>query len=314
MTMSAESAILHISPAEIGAPPLGRIARAPKIASARLKYVDHPSFDDPSVRNAILAPLADSTSDKLSAVSSLPPRLAPVPETEVATPFLSREQEAHLFRKMNYLKCRVNRLVELIDQGSASPAVLEEIERLKSEALAVKNRIVQTNLRLVIFVVKQRNSAQRDISDLVSEGNLALIQAVDHFDFARGNRFSTYATWAIRNALVSKARSDRRHHARPFGMYESSLVAVDPGIVELEDEGTQDRRRSTVRRWFARLGKREQWVLANRYGLGGAPERTLAQLARELGISKQRVSQIAAKAESKVRRIARCETLEALES
>ena len=68
-----------------------------------------------------------------------------------------------------------------------------------------------------------------------------------------------------------------------------------------------------MRRWFARLGNRERWILTNRYGLGAVPERTLAQIGRELGISKQRVSQIAARAESKLRNIARRETLEALE-
>ena len=68
-----------------------------------------------------------------------------------------------------------------------------------------------------------------------------------------------------------------------------------------------------VRRWFARLGKREQWILTSWYGLGGVAERNLAQIGRELGISKQRVSQIAARAEGKLRKIARRETLEALE-
>jgi RNA polymerase primary sigma factor len=180
-------------------------------------------------------------------------------------------------------------------------------------ALAGKNRIIETNLPLVMFVVKKHRIAGQEIAELVSEGNLAMIQAVDRFDFARGNRFSTYATWAIRNALISKARSDRRHRKRRFDFAERSRTAVDTNLAQVEDEAVEIRRRLTVRRWFAQLGDRERWILANRYGLGGGPERTLADLGRELAISKQRVSQLAARAENKLRKIACREALEALE-
>ena len=276
---------------------------------ARLGYVDHPSFDDPSARPAILAPLAGPTGAELSP----PLRLASLPNGEAKAPILSREQEAHLFRKMNYLKCRTERLSSQVNKERPSPLVLAEIERLKSEAQAVKNQIVEMNVPLVVFAVKKRIKAGQDLSELISEGNLALIHAVDRFDFTRGNRFSTYATWAIWNALASKAESDRRHRGRRFAAYEACLSAADPGLADFEKEAVQDRRRSLVRRWFADLGKRERWILTNRYGLSGAAERTLAQIGRDLGISKQRVSQLAARAESKLRKIARRETLEALE-
>jgi RNA polymerase primary sigma factor len=223
---------------------------------------------------------------------------------------LSREQEAHLFRKMNYLKCRADRLNEQVNAEGPSAVILAEIERLQSEAQAVKNRIVEMNLPLVIFVVKKSVRAGQELSELVSEGNLALIQAVDRFDFARGNRFSTYVTWAIRNALASRARSDHRHRGRSLARYEVSLLAPDPGVAEFEKEAVKDQRRSLVRRWFARLGKREQWILSSQYGLDGVAERSLAQLGREMGISKQRVSQIAVRARAKLRNLAQRETLE----
>jgi RNA polymerase primary sigma factor len=279
------------------------------MVGSRLRYVDHPSFDEPTAQSAILAPLADP-----AGVESSPHlRLVPLPNGQAKAPILSRDQEAHLFRKMNYLKCRANRLNEQVDQERPGPAVLAEIKRLQSEAQAVKNRIVEMNLPLVIFVVKKRIRVGQDLSELVSEGNLALIQAVDRFDFARGNRFSTYATWAIRNALASKAESDRRHRGRSFSLHEASLLAADPDVAEFENDATEDQRRSLVRRWFSRLGKRERSILTNRYGLAGVPEQNLAQIGRELGISKQRVSQIARRAESKLRKFARREALEALE-
>jgi RNA polymerase primary sigma factor len=296
-------------------PPEGRTAQVRQSAQtantfrSRLRYVDHPSFDDPTARSAILAPLGDPAREEMSPHL----RLAPLPNGQVRPPILSHEQEAHLFRKMNYLKCRADRLSEQVKEERPSPVILAEIERLQSEAQAVKNRIVEMNLPLVIFVVKRRIRAGQELSEFVSEGNLALIQAVDRFDFARGNRFSTYATWAIRNAIASKAISDRRHRSRPFGQYEEFLLAIEPGVADFENDAVQDQRRSMVRRWFVRLGERERLILTNRYGLSGAAERTLAQIGRELGISKQRVSQIAARAENKLRKIARRETLEALE-
>jgi RNA polymerase primary sigma factor len=130
-----------------------------------LRYVDHQSFDDPADRAAILAPLADPAGEEMS------PRLriAPLPNGQTKAPILSREHEAHLFRKMNYLKCRADRLSEQAKEERPSPVILAEIERLQSEAQAVKNRIVEMNLPLVIFVVRKRIRAGQELSELRSQ-------------------------------------------------------------------------------------------------------------------------------------------------
>ena len=308
--MIAQSIIRRSSRPECRIARVGPFARADRILGRALKYIDHPSFDDPTARDAILAPLTHTFDDQVSRPYQPHPWLVPSPGGRSKAPCLSREQEAHLFRKMNYLKHEANELKEQLDPDWPSPGDLAEIERLESEALAVKNRIVEMNLRLVVFIVKKCVRPGQDRSELVSDGNLALIQAVDRFDFARGNRFSTYALWAIRNALASKAESDRRHRGRSFALYEATLPAPDSGVDEYERAEIRDQRRSSVSRWLAGLGKRERWILACRYGFGGAPERSLAQIGRELGISKQRVSQIAARAHAKIRKIARREALE----
>jgi RNA polymerase primary sigma factor len=307
--MLAQSVSRCSPPPDVGTALVRQSAQTANTFRSRLRYVAHPSFDDPAARTAILAPLADPAGEEKSPRL----RLASLPNGQARASILTREQEAHLFRKMNYLKCRADRLNEQVNAEGPSPVIVAEIERLQSEAQALKNRIVELNLPLVIVVVKKRIRPDQELSELVSEGNLALIQAVDRFDFARGNRFSTYATWAIRNTLASKAISDRRHRRRSFARYEASLLAPDPGVADFENEAVQDQRRTMVRRWFASLRERERWVLTNRYGLNGAAERTLAQIGRELGISKQRASQIAARAENKLRKFARREALEALE-
>src|SRR4051795_5795820 len=102
--MLAQSTIHCGSPPELGTARLAPASRAPRILCTRLRYVNHPSFEDPAARDEILAPFTDTEDDPLSRPSRIPARRAPWPADCSGEPFLSREQEAHLFRKMNYLK------------------------------------------------------------------------------------------------------------------------------------------------------------------------------------------------------------------
>jgi RNA polymerase primary sigma factor len=292
----------------------GPIGRARRGLGTRLKYIDHPSFSDPAARDGILAPPTTAPEDPASRRVRSPERPAPSLAGRPAAPCLSREQEAHLFRKMNYLKWRANRLEEQLDPDRPNPGDLAEIERLQSEALAVKHRIVEMNQRLVISIAKTRVRAGYDLSECVSDGNLALILAVDGFDFARGYKFSTYATWVIRNELARNERRSIRRRGQPLAFYEESLTAPHTGLDEHEREEAQNQRRLAVRRWLGRLDLRERRILASRYGIGGTPAQSLTEIAQGLGVSKERVRQIAARAQAKLREFARLEALEPLEN
>ena len=301
------------SPSECSAARVGTTERARRIIGTRLKYIAHSSFDDPTARDAILAPLTDSADDQVSRRLQHSEWLTPLPAARSGPPFLSREQEAHLFRKMNYLKCRANQLREQLDPACPNLGDLDEIDRLQCEAVDVKNRIVETYLRLVVSIAKTHVTAGYDLSECVSDGNLALIHAVDGFDFARGNRFSSYATWAIRNMLVENERRFNRLRGHQFTLNEESVVARDRAVDEYEREEAQNQRRSAVKHWLGQLEKRERRIIVSRYGLGGAPEQTLAQIGQELGICKERVRQIEVRAQAKLRELARREALEPLE-
>ena len=194
--------------------PESRTARTRRILGMELTFVAHPSFDDPSVHEAILGPAPEGVAveppDRTSRAAYRVSYLAGSRGAAV----LSREQEAHLFRKMNYLKYLASRIRDRVDPNRPRAADLDEIERLHVEAVELKNQIVEANLRLVISVVKKRLRAGVYLSDRVSDGNFALLLAVDRFDFARGNRFSTYATWAIINEIVRSDRKEQRRHKR----------------------------------------------------------------------------------------------------
>ncbi|KKK99698.1 hypothetical protein LCGC14_2630130, partial [marine sediment metagenome] len=138
-------------------------------------------------------PSNDQSARKARLPSGLPPYLASLYDV----PLLTREQEAHLFRKMNYLKYKATQLREKLDPTRPKSSLMDQIERVYDEAVATKNRIVRANLRLVVSIAKRHVGAPEDFFELVSDGNMSLIRAVEKFDFSRGNKFSTYSSWAI---------------------------------------------------------------------------------------------------------------------
>ncbi|HPP52738.1 MAG TPA: sigma factor, partial [Thermoguttaceae bacterium] len=172
--------------------------RVEKILGLPLDYVGGEAFArvrTEAQEQEILAPAppADTPARKVRCPSDVPPYLASLYET----PLLTRQQEVHLFRKMNYLKYKAAKLREKLDPEHPDQALMDQIERCYEEAVGVKNEIIRANLRLVVSIAKRRVRGTGDFFDLVSDGNMSLIRAVEKFDFTRGYKFSTYATWAI---------------------------------------------------------------------------------------------------------------------
>ncbi len=282
------------------------IGRARRLLATDLTYVAHPSFDDSSAHDAILGPApAHEHPGRDRAPTS--------GKTDVDDPHTdripSREQEAHLFRKMNYLKYLACRIRERIDPDAPDGADLDEIERVQFEASRLKNEIVETHLRLVVSVARKHARAGYDLPERISDGTFALMQAADRFDFARGNRFSTYATWAIINEFTRHDRKERRRRNRSVELHQDSLARLDSESDRYEQDEAQEAYRAVVNRLLGRLNGRERWIIVNRNGIGGVPEQTLRQVGRDLGISKERVRQIEQRAHAKLRSYARLEPI-----
>ena len=223
-----------------------------------LTSIAHPSFDDPGAHVSILAPMpapdVAQAPRRTKASAGLPPYLASLYHEG---PLLSREREAHLFRKMNYLKSRASRLRDRIDPDRARTSDLDQIERHLEEVLAIKNQIVRANLRLVVSIAKRHVGPHDDLFERVSDGNYVLIRAVERFDYSRSNKFSTYATWAIRNHFARASRGKgRRRPEFLSGHYEASEAAVDPRSDDLERSDLQERRQGAFARLLARLDDR----------------------------------------------------------
>jgi RNA polymerase primary sigma factor len=280
------------------------IGRALRLLAADLTYVAHPSFDDPSARDAILVSSAEFGT---LASDRIPVSRDSNADSARGNRIPSREREAHMFRKMNFLKFLAGRIRDRIDPDSPRPVDLDHLERLQIEALRLKNQIVETHLPLVVSVAKRRTMAGCELCDRVSDGTFALIEAVERFDFARGYRFSTYATWAIFNGLTRRDRKEWCRRRRSTPLRHDPLAAPD---IESEQNEVRDKYRMAVERLLGRLDRRERWIMVNRHGIGGVPEQTLEQIGLDLGISKERVRQLKERAHAKLRGFARLEAIE----
>ena len=126
----------------------------------------------------------------------IPAGLPPYSCQLVRSAIASRTQEADLFRKMNSSNARPA-LREGLSPSQPKSSVMDEIDALYEESVATKNQIVRANLRLVVSIAKRHVGPVENFFELVSDGNISMMRAVEKFDFARGYKFSTYASWAI---------------------------------------------------------------------------------------------------------------------
>ena len=289
--------------------------RAQRLLATKLEFIDNEEFPaiaaDPVRKAEVLGPMPmpedGKTPRKAKAPKGLPPYLASLYEV----PLLSREQETHLFRKMNFLKYLAQKLRDQVDPARARAGDLDQIEALQEEALAVKNQIISANLRLVVSIAKRHVGPSNNFFDLVSDGNMSLIRAVEKFDFARGNKFSTYASWAImKNFARTIPEENYRRDRFVTGHEEMFEAAADNRSDEHEQESNQRRMREGVNGMLSKLEPREQKIIVSRFGINGAKEMTLEQLGKELGITKERVRQIEARAQQKLRKIAQEEKID----
>ncbi len=280
-------------------------------------------------------------------------------------PLLTGPEEVVLAKQIERGTAAAERLADLAAEGSTDsldPAERARLRRLARQGEAAKAELTQANLRLVVSIAKRYlGGGQMQLLDLIQEGNLGLMRAVEKFDWTKGFKFSTYASWWIRQAITRAIADQARTIRIPVHMMEAinkqmrvsremtqqlereptdeelaarlevpvdkvrelKRIAVDPlsldsplregedsslsDIIEdhrLEtpaDVATRHMLNDALEEALEELNDRERELLRMRFGLDDGRPRTLEEVGREFGVTRERIRQIETKTLAKLR-------------
>lgn len=225
---------------------------------------------------------------------------------------LNVEQERHLFLRFNYARYRVLRILEDVGGGRLDAATTRQLLHWERIVRDARNDLIRYNVPLVLAMARRTKITNIDLSDLVSEGNLALLRSVDKFDCSRGYKFSTYACRAILKSFSRVATRVARYRGYFPTEFDPTLEKsdqLDKRRRDAEDNCVHELK-TILGQNLANLNDVEQQVIRARFALdespsdnGSAPGRakTLEQVGEMIGVTKERVRQIQNKALTKLR-------------
>jgi RNA polymerase primary sigma factor len=282
--------------------------RARQLLDRPIDYMYNPQFDLPNADELFLTDAARTGAARAERRSGYPGRppedLPAYLRSLYEVPLLDAEAEKRLFARYNYLKYKADRLRRRIDLRKVQTARLKRIEALLLQANLTKNQLIRSNLRLVVSIAKKHLGGPQSLFELISDGNLSLMRAVEKFDTSRGTRFSTYASWAIMRSFARSVPRERYLLDR-FTTGQDEILDIASGLRAYEaDDLRLPELRESLDVVLAQLSPLERSILVEHYGLDKPGDsKTLDQLGRRLGVSKERVRQIELAALRKLRKI-----------
>ncbi len=284
--------------------------RAERIMEVSLDYIDSEEFHRKNMEQIILGPPPEV--ERKHYKPRIPPGLPAYLASLYELPLLTREEEGYYFRKMNYLKFKAGNLREKLNPAQPSARQMKEIEKLVRESVAVKNFLIRSNLRLVVSIAKRHFKPQSNFFEMVSDGNMSLIRAIEKFDYSQGNKFSTYASWAIMKNYARSIPNEMKQLDRyRTGHDEFFTQSTDNRDNPFQQELNQQSQHTAIMSILGQLDPRERDIILHRFGLnsGSEPE-TLEKVGTRFGVTKERIRQIESRALAKLKKIAVEEKLE----
>ena len=256
-------------------------------------YVDNPAFKRSWQAHGPMGVVGSSGLDSVLEGDSAP-----------FAHLLSGEEEAELFMQMNYARLRIRDAANHTKMGQVGIARATEILRWHKVETEARRLLVERNMALVLSMAKKIRLNGVDFGDMVCEGNMALLRAVEGFDCARGFKFSTYACRAILKSFTRMANKSNRYRARFPTEFDPAYEQSDWDET-CHNEAAKYCTEMLVKildRNSAELSPIEVEVIVGRFGFGDQGKRkTLVQMGRQLGLTKERVRQIQKKVIAKLR-------------
>lgn len=280
-----------------------------RLLTRPFEFIDDPSFTKRGIAAELFAEDFESSHDTRPWCNAASIDDGPATESLLPGQTLTATEEKRLFLRLNYARFRISKVLAKFDGKRLTKAAAEEVLWWQQRVEHTQNEIVQSNLPLVLAMAKRTKLGNIDYSDLISEGNMALLRSVDKFDAGRGYKFSTYACRAILKSFSRVAMKLARYRGRFPVEFDPSLERsdyLDKRRIDHEADCVEELR-GIIRENTADLTTVEVTVLQARFalakvqGLEGDSPKTLEQVGSLIGVTKERVRQIQNRALAKLR-------------
>jgi RNA polymerase primary sigma factor len=271
------------------------------LLAEQVEFISHPAFDEPDAEERILRlprASAEQNNDD-SGIYAL---------TGDVLPESKDERERYLFLRYNYCRRKVFQILARHNNTRLSADETQEVLKWEHASRNTLGEIVRENVPLVLAMAKRTRIVGVDLTDLISEGNLALLRSVGKFDHSRGYKFSTYACRAILKSFSRVATRTARYRGHFPTEFDPDLEKgnyLEQRRYAVEEDCVSELR-SVMEGNGANLSDVERAVIRARFALAGDDDaehraKTLEQVGEMIGVTKERVRQIQNKALGKLR-------------